>query len=156
MSELGRQYQTVPWEAEFPEAQARPFRGVILMEWAGAAESQKMDLKRAASFLSDARHDGFLMVFSGGPLEPEFLESNLHEPSFNVHAVMGARELEFVKDESGRQAIDLDLPQYRYRIFERLVREGMNPVAAHPAAEQAVQDFRVSYGPKIFIVGKSA
>ncbi len=93
---------------------------------------------------------GYLMVFVNEP-EDKKITAELNTHGFTLHSELSLFELEYVKDEKGRQIIDLDRPRFISQIFERLVQEGMNPVNAHLAADEAIKDFRKLKKPKLVI-----
>lgn len=128
------------------------FRGVILI---GLDTAKNKDLREAASYIGRPENEGFLLVFATEPIGRVWLESIFERAGLKIWTIIAQPELEFMKDESGRQVIDLDLPDYRNMIYERFVREGMNPVNAYPATDQAIQNFRKSRASKILIVGKN-
>ncbi len=144
------------WEAVFlndwgRSHDNRPFQGVILL----ATEHFEI-LQQAAAYIGRPQSKGFLMVFTrGSATHMGFVQSLFEGAGLRVRSVMTLAELEFSKDGMNRQAINLDFPEYRNQIFERLVREGMNPVNAHPTADKAIQDFRSAKDQKILIVGKN-
>jgi len=135
------------------------FSGVILVgatSLDGIRKLQLENFQEIASLFSASQSKGFLMVFADGSLARiGLLESIFEGTGLQTRSVMSLSELEFVEDEFNRQAVNLDFPQYRNRILERLVRQGMNPVHAHPVVDQAIQDFRKSQEPKILIVSKN-
>lgn len=126
------------------------FNGVILI---GLDTAKNKGLRNAASYIGRPENKGFLIVFATEPIGRVWLESIFEKADLEIQAIISLPELEFVKDEKGRQVVDLDLPNYRNMIYEQLVREGMNPVNAFPAADQAIQSFRKSRASKILIAG---
>ena len=66
--------------------------------------------------------------------------------------VIGVFELEYVKDESGRQILSLDEPFVQERMLRRLVERGMNPLAARQVIKDAVKDFRSDADSHIFFL----
>jgi len=62
---------------------------------------------------------------------------------------MSAWELEFVKDHTGRQILNLDQPELHELMVTRLVERGMNPVAARPRVPEQVEAFRSDKATKI-------
>ncbi|MBI3999076.1 MAG: hypothetical protein HY351_00525 [Candidatus Omnitrophica bacterium] len=136
-----------------------PFQGVIFINLdSNKATSKKGSflevLKEAAAFIGSSENEGFLVMFIRGYMNHAWLESTVEEAGLKLKAVLKPYELEFVEDELGRQTVDLDFPKWRNMIYERFVREGMNPVAAHPQTDEAIEYFRKSQEPKILIAGK--
>ena len=123
------------------------------------------ELREAAVRFSQSRHQGFMLVFMGTvpmgdrsrdlSLRRIAVKAVLEERGLRIQDELAPAELEFIEDESGRQAINLDDPQYQNRIYERLVREGMNPVHAWPEAIARIEKFRSLQNKSILIVGKS-
>jgi len=126
-----------------------PFRGVILSKL-GTPET----IDSLASFIGRPENEGFLLLLTDRYVNRTWLESNIEDTGLKIKTVMTECELEFVEDELGRQAVDLDFAKWRNLIYERLVRDGMNPVHAHPATDEIIQRFRRSHKSKIAIVEK--
>ena len=84
----------------------------------------------------------------------EHLEEKLARIGLKIFDFLSLPELEYLKNEEGRQVINFDTPQDTQKIFEHLVREGMNPVNAHTAAEEAIINFRKMKDIKLFILSK--
>jgi len=133
--------------------------GVILV---GAAQPEGFrqlslkDFQDIASLYNASRSKGFLVVFaSGSQTHLGLLQSIFEGAGLKMHSMMSLFELEYVEGELNRQATNLDFPDTKNRIFERFVRQGMNPVRAHPSTEEAIQNFRKANEPKILIVGKN-
>ncbi len=144
------------WKGHSKEASSY---GVILVGAAQPEGFRKLSLKdfqNIASLFSASQQKGFLMVFANGSqTHLGLLQSIFEGAGLRVHSIISLFELEYVKDELNRQAINLDFPEYRNQIFERLVRQGMNPVSAHPLVDESIQSFRKAKEPKILIVGKN-
>lgn len=102
-------------------------------------QSDPASLAKAAAYIG-SRDAVQALLLTEEPVDS--LISQIQNAGLAVVSVMSAFELEYVKGEDGRQIVQLDDPAYHQKIFERLVREGMNPVEAHPIVDQAVQDFR--------------
>lgn len=134
--------------------------GVIFVDAEPLAE-----LREAAVDFSQPEHLGFMLVFMGtvptGDRSRDLssrrtaVRAVLEEQGLHIHEELAPAELEFIEDESGRQAINLDDPQYQNQIYERLVREGMNPVHAWPETQELIRRFRSLQNKSILIVGKS-
>lgn len=140
LSHLKRNYPKVNWQ---PPRRIR-IQGVLLMDG-----SQETDITKAAKFIQK----GYLMVFGLKPANGELI-TKLTDAGFRLHSEVSGFELEYVKNDEGRQIIDLDEPYFTNQIFERLVKQEMNPVHAHLAAEQAIKDFRKLKELKLVIFGK--
>ena len=135
----------------------KPFRGVILIGSADSNLAPASDFRKAAAFFIGSKENkGYLILFLKEAEQVAEFKPILKEAGLESKSVFALKEIEFAKDEWGRQVVDLDSPDYQYRIFEQLVREGMNPVRAHPMVEEAVKHFRNADKPKILIVGKRA
>ncbi len=78
----------------------------------------------------------------------------LKNQGFTIHSELSLFELEYVKNKAGRQMVNLDEPYFIHEIFKQQVRQGVNPVGAHEATDQAVKDFRKLKKPKLVIFGK--
>ena len=133
----------------------RPFQGVILIGSADSNLAPASDFRRAAAFFIGSKENkGYLILFLREAGQVDVFGPILKEAGLESKNVIALKEIEFAKDEWGRQVVDLDSPDYQYRIFEQLVREGMNPVRAHSMVEEAVKHFRNADEPKIMIAGK--
>ena len=136
-----------------------PFHGVILVA-VGKIEnvSQEQQLEKevpeAVQFLALPSNKGFILVFTWTEPDRKQVGALIKKYGFRVIESISERELEFVKDEKGRQMVGLDDLKWQSLIYERFVRGGMNPVNAWPAVEEAVQNFRKSQDSKILIIGK--
>ena len=152
VSSLERNHpESAQWEigGTEPLEEGEPFRGVILMRF-----DMPKEIEGVASVFQKPGNEGFLLIFSDRYVNRPWLESNIEDADLKVLAVIAERELEFVEDELGRQIVDLDDPKWRGMIYERLVQEGMNPVRAHPATDEAIRQFRKSRKSKVIILGK--
>lgn len=125
-------------------------RGIIFLNADDSRGSEKK-LKDAAQFLR--RFDaGFLIVFH--EKRGELLGRFFAEEGLGIIEEMRESELEFLKDPSGRQAVDLSDEKVVEPVYERLVHGGLNPVQAWPLAEEAMRRFRSS-DRRILVVGQS-
>ncbi|OGW90099.1 MAG: hypothetical protein A3A73_01005 [Omnitrophica bacterium RIFCSPLOWO2_01_FULL_50_24] len=95
------------------------------------------------SFRQGSRDD-FLILLPRDGLDFETIQSSVRAIRLTIHATITEPELEYVKDKTGRQLLNLDWSAPRERIYERYVYEGMNPVYAWPEVDQAIQKFRSS------------
>jgi hypothetical protein len=137
------QNETGAWQC-VPVSSDQAHRVVILMESDFSDSTLLKEFAQAVQFLSREGNAGFLIVILRPPLKFDSLNSIVVRSGLAIHTLMKESEIEFLKDGSGRQRISLDFPEPRRRIYERLVREGMNPVSAEGARDQAIRDFRAS------------
>lgn len=100
-------------------------------------------------YLDLGNEQGYVLMFADDPIDSIVVK--LRKRGFNLRSKVSLFELEHVKNEHGRQIFNLDDPRLTQRVFERMVREGMNPVYAHPETEKAVKDFRKLKEPKLLI-----
>jgi len=140
ISHLKRKYPEVNWQSSSDVS----FYGIILMN--GTQESA---LSKAGSLIEK----GYLIIFAEEPIDAS-LKEMLKNQGFTIHSELSLFELEYVKNSEGRQMVNLDEPYFIHEIFKQRVREGINPVQAHEAAEQAVKDFRKLKKPKLMVFGK--
>lgn len=117
------------------------------------ADLFSVELKKIDARLQDYAQGVFVLVRMNGYMNRGWLESVAEDAGFKIEKVMAERELEFVEDAQGRQMVHLDMPQFRSKIEERLVREGMNPVSAYSTTDEAIQMFRRE-NQKILILSK--
>ncbi|OGX04883.1 MAG: hypothetical protein A3G87_04500 [Omnitrophica bacterium RIFCSPLOWO2_12_FULL_50_11] len=136
---------------------ARDFRGVIffMFNTAQMTEESKAEMKEAIRFMANGQHVGFLMIIAPKEFDHSLLETMIGASGLRISDVIPERELEFVKDASGRQIINLDGDRFRLKVYERLVREGMNPVYAMPASGEAIHRFRTDGNGTILVVERS-
>ncbi len=132
---LKKNYPSINWEADPKLLPA----GVLLVE--DSAQMKQSDLGQKTSYV---------LIFSNEEENPDLIDQ-LARQGFKLHSDLAFFELEYAQDERGRQIVDLDQTRFRNQIFERLVREGMNPVQAHSEAEEAVKNFRKLKHPKLLI-----
>ena len=92
----------------------------------------------------------YVLVLTDEPPDDKLL-AKLSAKGLLVHSELSLFELEFVKNEQGRQIVNLDDPSVQNRVFQRLVREGMNPVFAHSATDEGIKNFRKLKKPKLLI-----
>lgn len=124
-------------------------QGIIFFD---AATGDRKALGHAARFLKQM-DAGFLMVFHAEADQSKPWSQVFTEEGLKVVEDIRESELEFLKNASGRQAIDLSDPKVIQPIYERLVHGGLNPVQAWPLAEEAIRHFRSS-NSRILIAGR--
>ena len=99
------------------------------------------EFSKAVSLLNESKEESFVVALAFQSERAQW-ESTAEKSGLSLADSVSIPELEFAKDEAGRQVVDLDDPKYEYQIYERLVREGMNPVLAHPEASEAIRRLR--------------
>ena len=99
------------------------------------------EFSKAVSLLNESKEESFVVALAFQSERAQW-ESTAEKWGLSLNDSLSVPELEFAKDEAGRQVVDLDDPKYEYQIYERLVREGMNPVLAHPEASEAIRRLR--------------
>jgi hypothetical protein len=140
------------------EEDGGPFEGIVLVDATREAVNPIIDLGvivEAGQFLAKQGNDGFLLIVANASFEREALEEPLLKEGLLILDQFPEWELEYVKDNSGRQVIDLDSAQAIERVYERLVREGMNPVGAWPKAVDLATEFRTRDDRTILVVGRT-
>ncbi|GEM_PF-4710026 len=139
---LNHRYPSVHWRIGTEENKL--FQGIFLI-------NEAAKLKEAIRYIKNRGAE--IILFTDQPVD-EKLTAQLKESGFQIHSQMSLFELEYVEDEKGRQIVDLSNTRYQNQIFVRLVREGMNPVNAHTATAEAVQNFRKLREPRLLILDK--
>ena len=136
---------------EFLNGAKEPFYGVMLVEFESLST-----IEEAGSYLTGSQiSDGYLIVFLPEYVNRGWLESNIEEMGLQIRSYMAPRELEYIEGDSGRQIVDLNNPYYRNQLYERLVRDGENPVRAAPEADAAIRRFRSFQEPMILVLRKA-
>ena len=132
---LKKKYPAINWRTEISEANTS--FGVLFIQ---DGNDEYLDLRN---------EQGYVLVFANDPVDGVI--EKLRKRGFNLRSKLSLFELEHIKNERGRQIFNLDDPRLTRRVFERMVRKGMNPVHAHPATEEAIKDFRKLKEPKLLI-----
>jgi hypothetical protein len=83
-----------------------------------------------------------MVVAFGKKSDQDQIETDFEKKELGLGVSFTIPELEYAKDKVGRQIANLGEPYYEQLIFERLVREGLNPVLAHPEANEALHKLR--------------
>ena len=108
--------------------------------WSGLFFSVS-ELSKAISLINEDRKETFIVMLAFKSDRSQW-ELAVEKEGLNLYDSISIPELEFVKDKAGRQIVNLNGSPYEYRIYERLVREGMNPVEAHPEAGKAIEKLK--------------
>ncbi len=127
----------------------KKFQGIIFLEDVNLEKLGQL----AAQFSPENKAVFFIVITDDYHID-EHLEEKLARIGLKIFDFLSLPELEYLKNEEGRQVINFDTPQDTQKIFEHLVREGMNPVNAHTAAEEAIINFRKMKDIKLFILSK--
>jgi len=96
---------------------------------------------KVVSLINEDQKEAFVVMLTFESDRAQW-ESAAEKGGLNLYDSVSVPELEFAKDEAGRQIVNLNGSPYEYRIYERLVREGMNPVEAHTEASEAIKKLR--------------
>jgi hypothetical protein len=124
------------------------FRGMLLLsQW-------RHSLDAAADFTKNNTDLNFIVLFAENQNEADEIKNRIRPKGLHVLDETRERELEYVKDGSGRQMFDLDLMKHLSGVFERLVFEGVNPAGAWSQVGAAIQTFRSNLDRIILVVGK--
>jgi hypothetical protein len=117
-------------------------------------EADPSEFSKVIPSLNQAKEESFVVALAFHSDRVQ-LEAIAGQFGFSLSEAVPVPELEFAKDESGRQIVNLDDPKYEYQIYERLVREGLNPVEAHPYARQAIEHLRQMDNIQVLFFTKS-
>lgn len=133
------------------------FHGVVLFSLSAPQSSEELmaEIEAAIRFTGNEPHVGFLVIFVPNDIARKPLEVLIQQCGSRIRYAIPERELEFVKDASGRQIVHLDDDRFRLKIYARFVQKGMNPVLAMPASVEAIRRFRTSENRTILVVERS-
>jgi len=134
------------------EALRREYGTTISFVFMDASTTKEQKLRSTARTFHRTK-DGFLIVTHVSPETAESRRAALMGDGLKIIEDIRESELEFLKDASGRQVVDLSDPKVIGQVYERLVYEGIHPVQAWPLAEEAVRRFRTS-NDRILIAGR--
>ena len=151
-------YPAVSWkEVDLSnEINEKSFQSLVFIgfDWLSGSSSKNSvvnEINQITPWFQNPGNKGFILVVVREYMNRGWLDSIAEDTGLKVFKVMALRELEFVEDGLGREIVNLDLPQFRESIYERFVREGMNPVDAHLKTDQAIEQFRACEWPQIVV-----